>query len=222
MRMMMRQQQMQMQMMQQQQQQHQQHQQLGREGFPRPPQSVVSGSGRSVGSQSHQGWTTPGTRSVRSSGLAMSTVSDDNASMMGGRTPSLVSGSTQRTRSRDGPRSMRNYSRAPGTLGSSGGGGGDDGSASSDWPVRSQSRRAQGPPMLPSIRGSNGGFLNLEEEDEEADLVRRSRERRDLQMQMRMQRGKDSGTSADNDRDGGMAPVIKDFDILDVIDDHEP
>ncbi|KAK9770368.1 hypothetical protein AB5N19_13964 [Seiridium cardinale] len=161
--------------------------------FPPPP------SARSFTS----GWHTPA-RSARSSAWggssAMSTVSDDAHSVRTAAT------SVYRVRSRDGTKSKKSH----GTPTSATGG--------NDWPVRSQSiqqprsgdvatmaSRPLPPLTINSSVTGDGGFLDLDESPPHAQGKRaesRSRPRRE--------------------RESVMTPIIRDFDELDVIDDHAP
>ncbi|EPE04806.1 hypothetical protein F503_06355 [Ophiostoma piceae UAMH 11346] len=111
---------------------------------------------------------------------------------------------------------------------------------------RSNGRTARnGPPVLPGLAGipdsQNNAFLMLDETTDESqnsnyttegDSNERRRRRRDKDTMgaSREPREKSSSRrradrpllSQDADEMSGVAPVIRDFDLLDVIDDHEP
>ncbi|KAI1845502.1 hypothetical protein JX266_008360 [Neoarthrinium moseri] len=172
-----------------------------------PPNTSTSRSGNS-------GWHGLSTRSVRSSGIgppssiyggssAMSTVSDDASSIQAASVP------LSQVRSREGLKSARGYAPFSGRA--------DQKGTSPDWPARSQSIRQNADLTMPSApptrplpspalnpRGTgNGGFLNLDESPPHR--VSRSR----------------NGRRRDDDS-RGLTPIIRDFDELDVVDDHEP
>lgn len=106
--------------------------------------------------------------------------------------------------------------------------------AAAEWPSRGQSIRAGGnglghgsggkhiPPLpLPlsaSVTG-HGGFLNLEDSPPHRSPGRSPR--RDYRKPLELGR---SGGGGDGGRSGsdGLSPIIRDFDFMDVIDDHAP
>lgn len=180
--------------------------------FPHPPPSATTA--RSTNS----GWQTPA-RSVRSSAWggssAMSTVSDDAYSIRTNAT------SLHRMRSRDGPKALKAQLVSLSSASRSG----EPGLGSLDWPVRSQStKQARGgdvatakskPPPPLTINSSvtgNGGFLDLDESPPRAQQKRSASRSGGARAAARE---KDPNVSS-------MTPVIRDFDELDVIDDHAP
>ncbi|KAH6645269.1 hypothetical protein BKA67DRAFT_664376 [Truncatella angustata] len=168
--------------------------------FPHPPPTVTTA--RSTTS----GWQTPA-RSVRSSAWggssAMSTVSDDARSVRTAAT------SLHRVRSKDGLKGLKAFGAGRSS---------ETAAGVSDWPVQSQSvkhtRNSDAastssrplPPLTinPSVTGG-GGFLDLDESPPQA-----SRKRSTNRMK------------APRNGDDMLDMIIKDFDELEAISDHDP